>query len=41
MVAGQWVEGLKGSGVCSLLSGLKRALALTDIDTLLIVLGSK
>lgn len=42
MVAGQWVESLKGSGeMCSLLTGLETALELTDIDTLLIVMGSK
>ena len=42
MVAGEWVEGLKGSGgTCSLLPVLKKAVALTDIDTLLIVMGSR
>ena len=40
-MAEQWVEGLKGGSVCNLLTGLVKGLALTDIDTLLIIIGSK
>ena len=41
MVAGQWIDSLRGCGTCSLLSGLEKALAITDIDTILIVMGSR
>lgn len=35
------MDSLKRSSGCSLLSGLEKVLALTDIDTLLIVMGSR
>ena len=41
MVAGEWVEGLRNEGKCSLLSGLEKALALTDIDTILVAIRNK
>ena len=41
MISGEWLNSLRGSGSCSLLGGLEKALALPDIDTILIVLGSR
>ena len=41
LITQQWLDSLRGSGSCSLLRGLEKAMALTDIDTLLIVMGSR
>lgn len=41
LITQQWLDSLRGSGSCSLLRGLEKAIALTDIDTLLIVMGSR
>ena len=41
MISGEWLNSLRGSGSCSLLGGLEKALALPDLDTILIVLGSR
>ena len=41
LITQQWLDSLRGSGSCSLSRGLEKAMALTDIDTLLIVMGSR
>ena len=41
MMAGEWLDSLGGSGACSLLEGLDKALSLSDIDTVLVVMGSR
>ena len=37
----EWLGSLRGSGSCDLLGGLKKTLELPDIDTLLVVIGSR
>lgn len=37
----EWLDSLKGSGSCNLLEGLKKALDLPGVDTVLLVLGSR
>ena len=41
LIVQQQLRSLRGSGSCSLLPGLEKALQLTDVDTLLVVLGSR
>ena len=40
-VAGQWIASLDGQGSCNLLSALKVALSLKEVDTILVVLCTK
>ena len=41
LIVQQQLKSLRASGSCSLLQGLEKALQLTDVDTLLVLLGSR
>lgn len=42
MIAEQWIDSIRGSGNCRLLTGLEKVhFFATSVDTLLIVMGSR
>ena len=42
MIAEQWIDSIRGSGNCRLLTGLEKVQTIaTSVDTLLIVMGSR